>query len=366
MKILIPVINFAKAGGYRVLSELANAWVDFGHRVDFLVDHRSPPPYFPTRAGQLRFDRHGITDGHAGAATFAESGNGPSIYLGMWRGLRQIAQNYDIVLANHSLTAIPVALTHGGAARKFYYVQAYEPEYYALESGAKSRFLGWLSSLSYRLPLKQIANAPIYVGHPQIRAQQWVPPGIDARIFHRRHGEPHPDPTQPWVIGVIGRREPTKGTVFALRAFEELARRDPVIRLKVAYGNLPEGWQHERAEVVVPRNDQELADFYRSIDIMVAPGTVQLGACHYPVIEAMACRTPVVTTGYLPADATNAWLVPVADSSAIARAVEAIINAPHEERALRLDRAAQATTRFHWDRVGAEMLAIFGSEPSAR
>jgi glycosyltransferase involved in cell wall biosynthesis len=84
------------------------------------------------------------------------------------------------------------------------------------------------------------------------------------------------------------------------------------------------------------------------------------------VLEAMACGTPVVTTGYLPADPTNTWLVPVADSSAIACAVEAIISEPRGERALRLDRAAQATTRFHWDRVGAEMLAIFRSETSAR
>ncbi len=40
MKILIPMAAFGTAGGARVLSQLANAWIDAGHEVDMLV----PPP----------------------------------------------------------------------------------------------------------------------------------------------------------------------------------------------------------------------------------------------------------------------------------------------------------------------------------
>jgi glycosyltransferase involved in cell wall biosynthesis len=364
MKILIPIVAFERAGGMRVLSELASAWVDAGQDVDFLVDHRSAPPYFPTRANIRRFNARGRVDLPAHAGGFAASGNGLSVYGGMTRALGRIGRDYDVILANHSLSTIPVTLARTGAARPFYYVQAHEPEYYALEKGLRARVLEALSTLSYRLPLTQIANAPVYVGYADIRARDWIPPGIDGNVFRRRNHGPEAGPGRPWVIGTIGRREPAKGTIHALRAFEKLAQVDPDVRLRVAYGNLPEGWHHERAEIVVPRNDAELADYYRSIDVLLATATVQLGACHYPVIEAMACGTPVVTTGYLPADADNAWIVPVGDSDAIVEAIHRIRAESAPALAARMDRAVRATERFLWPRVAADMLRLFEASPA--
>ena len=161
-----------------------------------------------------------------------------------------------------------------------------------------------------------------------------------------------------WTLGVIGRREPAKGTADALAAFEQLASRWPNVHLKVAFGNLPRGWSHPRAVVVTPTNDTELAAYYRSLDVMLAPGTLQLGACHYPVIEAMASGVPVVTTGYLPADETNAWIVPVHAPESIAAAVEQIMGAEPQHLASKLDRAATAVEAFAWDAVAARFLAL--------
>ncbi len=364
MKILIPVIGFGAAGGYRVLSELANQWQSDGHLVDFLVDERSAEPYFPTQAGIRRFAKNGrvsdeITPGKGGG--FSSSGNAFSIYRGMWSALKNIGAGYDVILANHSLTAIPVALARVGAAKKFYYVQAYEPEYYALEKGKKPLVLKWLSILSYKLPLRQIANAPIYIGYHGVRAKHWIPPGVDEKIFYRRAFPPLFGPMQPWTLGVIGRREPSKGTRYVLNAFEELARIDPYVRLKVAFGNLPEGWHHDRVEVVIPRNDGELAEYYRSVDILIAPGTVQLGACHYPVLEAMACGTPVVTTGYLPADNDNSWIVPVADSTAITVAALSIKAMRPDALQRKLDAANNSISVFAWRRISKQFIELFKS-----
>jgi glycosyltransferase involved in cell wall biosynthesis len=359
MKILIPINAFGKSGGYRVLSELGSHWTAAGHDVQFLADHRSSDPYFPTRAGILWYDADGeVRAERRGAQGFAATGNGMGMYRGMHRALRRVARQYDVVLANHSLTAFPVWAAVRERSRRFYYVQAWEPEYYALERTAKARLLYALSRLSYYLPLTQIANAPIYVGHKDIRATDWIPPGLDAGLYRRRSAPPHFD-GRPMVLGVIGRREPSKGTAYVLQAFEQLAAQDPHIRLSVAFGNLPQDWSHERAHVVVPRNDQELADFYRSVDILIAPGTVQLGACHYPVLESMSCGTPVITTGYLPADAESAWIVPVADAGAIADAVQAIRKTPAPELMQRLDLAHERTLPFHWDRVASRMAALF-------
>ena len=362
MRILIPIIGFGRAGGYRVLSELANHWIALGAVVDFLVDHRSESPYFPTRGGILRFGRDGreLASSLDTKVQFGASGNAASIFLGMWRALRRLAPEYDVVLANHSLTAWPVALAsrpRGGRGARAYYIQAYEPDYFQSERGWKARVLGVLSAMSYKLPLRQVVNAPIYLRYRGIRSEDWVPPGIDDSIFTRCSTLPGMRGTV-WTLGVIGRREPAKGTADALAAFEQLASRWPNVHLKVAFGNLPRGWSHPRAVVVTPTNDTELAAYYRSLDVMLAPGTLQLGACHYPVIEAMASGVPVVTTGYLPADETNAWIVPVHAPESIAAAVEQIMGAEPQHLASKLDRAATAVEAFAWDAVAARFLAL--------
>lgn len=364
MKILIPIIGFGAAGGYRVLSELANHWLRDGHQVDFLVDERSADPYFPTQAKIFRFDKRGrSTDRHEDTRRngFSSHGNAASIYFGMWRALRKIDSGYDVVLANHSLTTFPVAFSGINGARKYYYVQAYEPEYYSLEKGRKARVLEWLSMFSYRLNLRQIANAPIYIGYRGIKANRWIPPGVDESIFHRRDTISSFDSGKPLVIGTIGRKEASKGTRYVLEAFEKLALLDPKIQLKVAYGNLPEGWRHDRAQVVVPSSDRELADYYRSVDILIAPGTVQLGACHYPVLEAMSCGTPVITTGYLPASKENSWIVPVADSDAIVSSVLEISTSSQTYILKKLDQAALEISPFFWKNVSKQFIELFES-----
>lgn len=367
MRILIPITNFGYGGGARVLSQLANAWTAAGHPTDFLVDVRSPKPYFPTNGGVHRFDRLGLVNAPpCHESTFAASGNGLSIYQGMYRALNQIGNNYDVILANHSLTAWPVRLARTENARKFYYVQAYEPEYYALESGLKSWVLRRFSEWSYGLSLHQIANAPIYVNHRSIRATNWIPPGLDLTVFQRRSGIPRfSDRETPIVIGTIGRKEATKGTIHALEAFARLRALDPRFSLRVAFGNLPDGWsQQAGVEVVVPRGDAELASYYRSVDILVAPGTVQLGACHYPVLEAMASGTPVVTTGYLPASAENSWLVAVRDSNAVADAILNIVATPAHALERRLDLAHSAVQRFSWPEVAQDFIGQFSKNAS--
>jgi glycosyltransferase involved in cell wall biosynthesis len=355
MRILIPIATFEAAGGFRVLSELANYWSAAGHTVHFLVDARSKSPYFPTVASILQYGPDGVeSDNSETTESFGKSGNARSIYARMFKALNQVGRNYDVILANHSFTALPIAFARTGKARKWYYIQAYEPEYYSFTPGWRGRVLQFISALSYRLPLAQVANAPIYVDYRGIRAKQWIPPGLDLKLFHRRDATPVFSMDRPVVLGTIGRHEPTKGTPDVLAAFELLAQRYPNVRLKVAFGNLPSGWSHPRAEVVVPKNDADLAAYYRSVDILIAAGTVQHGACHYPVLEAMASGTPVITTGYLPADETNAWLVPVHAPKQISSAVEKIMNIPATELRQRLDRAAIAIERFGWAQVASD------------
>lgn len=345
MKILIPMAAFGTAGGARVLSQLANAWIDAGHEVDMLVPRTAGHPYFPTRARILRTDIRGAVKVKAEP----EGPERPGLHnnFALRAGLARIGGRYDVVLANHNLTAWAVALASVPRHARFYYIQAYEPTF-CIDPFAPGRYA--LARLSYNLPLTQIVNAPSY---PGLEDRPVISCGIDLSVFHRREDPVRFRQDTPIVLGTIGRTEPWKGTRYVLEAFEQLHARDPRYRLRVAFGNLPEGWSHSAADVVMPRGDVELAAFYRSVDIMVA-GTYGLNdSPHYPVLEAMASGVPAVSTGYRPADESNSWLYPARDTAELVNVIAGIEHDPdlHEK----IDRARTAAEAFGWPVVAKAM-----------
>ena len=354
MKILIPIIGFGPTGGFRVLSRLATEWRRAGHSITIVSPLGTAAPYHPTEADVSWAPMWGpITV--ANTALPARRWQGARNVVSVWNGTRRLAADHDVVLANHSLTALPAYLAGARSQTRFYYIQADEAEYYR-DEGAPVKAA--LARLSYALPFRQIVNAPVYFDNPAIDADVFVPPGVDLANFSPRAHRDFAD-GESVVLGCIGRHEEAKGTRYVLEAFTQLHAADPRYRLRVAYGNLPAGWSHPAAEMVVPQNDSELADFYRSVDILVAPGTIQHGAPHYPVMEAMACATPVVTTGYMPAAPDNCWLVANRDATAIAVACRDIV--ADAGYGVRVARAQQAMLAFDWPAVAAKMLAIFAA-----
>src|SRR5487761_263137 len=344
-RILIPIIGFGKGGGYRVLSQLASYWHRAGCQVDFLVHEALSKPYFPTAGGVLRIGSDGSVrrDGNESREhSNAQSPRAFEIYRRLFAALRKVGAGYDAIVANHSLTTYPLFFASCGAAKKVYYIQAYEPEYFATGRGVKYIVLEWLSRQSYRLPLLQIANAAVYLNYREIKARSWAPPGIDRSVFFRRTDIPRFRTGQVLTIGTIGRTEPSKGTAMVERAFEALAASDPNVHLKMAFGASDSNWRHDRAEIVRPGGDAELAEFYRSVDVLVAVPNQQFGGYHYPVLEAMSCGTPVISTGHLPATADCAWLVGPNDASAIIHALRVIADTGEREFIEKLDRAEKA------------------------
>lgn len=354
MRILIPTLGFGRTGGFRVLSQLANHWQMAGADVRFLVPAGSDAPYFPTTVPILQTSLGGRLSRPGERTVGPARLIGVHAVIALRAGLATLAGSSDIVLANHSLTAWSVAFAPSGGARRFYYVQAYEPEYFRMER-QPAKWL--LSRLSYALPLSQIVNSPTYVHDGPVRPIAMIPPGLDLALYAAKPRPRDFGDGEPIWIGCIGRREPQKGTPYVLAAFEALHASDPRYRLRVAYGNLPAGYQHPAMEIVVPRNDAELADFYRGIDILIAAGTVQHGAPHYPVMEAMACATPVVTTGYLPAEPDNSWIVANRSADAIVEAVQSLVVDP--ETPARVAAASRAIAAFGWPAIAGRMLDLF-------
>lgn len=357
MNILIPVLGLTPAGGNRVLSKLATEWQKLGHRVTFLSPEGGGKPYFPTDAEVVWFNANAeIVD----EPDFSARSLGNfKFFLAMRRAILTIEKGYDVVLLNHSLSVWP-AIAAGVRWKCFYYIQLYEPEvFFTLPSVRMKILTAFLWATYYAIPKEKcFVNSPIYVGYKNIRtAAPVIPPGMDLDLYWKKPFEGFPSKL---TIGIIGRKDIWKGTAQAVDSVKELISRGLDVQLKVAYGHhLPESklkGLEGRIEVVVPKNDKELADFYRSVDIMFALATIQLGAPHYPVIESMASGTPVVTTGYFPGDANTTFLVPLNDPKSVADCVEKMVAEDVSVISHTMDLAREKVLDLSWENVSSKMI----------
>ena len=222
MKILIPVINFGKSGGYRVLSKFADELVQLGHNVAFISPETSAQPYYPTNAKILWIDKKGnISENSDNKPILKESGF--SIFLNLTKGLRKLPKDsYDVIIANHSLTAFAIKIA-GLQHKSIYYVQAYEAELLMLLGGLKNHLLSHLYSLSYKMNLFTIVNAGIYLDYKKLKASRVLYPGVDFTLFYPSLEKPFNK--NKIIIGTIGRMENFKGTRFIVDAFKELKKK---------------------------------------------------------------------------------------------------------------------------------------------
>ncbi|MGR3592233.1 MAG: glycosyltransferase family 4 protein [Limimaricola soesokkakensis] len=349
MRILIPVLGFDAHGGYRVLSELANAWIRLGHDCTFLAPATSPEPYFPTTAPILRSDKRGRFERAVGPRRASGLDNLASLAA----GLNRIGEDYDVIFANHSLTAWPVRWCRAGQARKFYYVQAYEPGYYPLH---KKPLKHAMARLSYFFDLTQISNSGAYSG-AGLKPKEIIPPGIDLSIFTPK-ADPGSFGAKDYVaLGTIGRTEPHKGTTTALAAYRKLRHEGRALRMNVAFGNVEPAPDLAVTQI---RGDAALAAYYRSLDVLIVSCTGQHGAPHYPLIEAMASGTPVVHTGYFPGNAANSWPATDASAEAVAAAIRQVLDATPQERRTRTAAAREMISEtLGWEAVASSFLKHF-------
>ena len=367
LSVLIPVLEFGRGGGYRVLSKLADEWIERGAKVAFLAPAGSGLPYYPTKAsiywiGTRESDSEYSARDHRWIRAYRQARKFWRLLRDLSRGIDSVPGSWDVVLANHSLTAWPVALCRRQAT-KIYYIQGYEPEFYELKTGFRNTVLKWISLISYVLPLQRIVNAPVYLRYRRCRADRWIPPGIDLELFYPAKIVDRPQ--APWthgglVVGCIGRPEREKGTREAIEAYREFVKAEPGLHtLRLANFGVPHQWIGDipGLESVFPSSDEELAAYYRSLDVVLALCTIQRGAHHYPVLESMASGVGVITTGYAPATKKNAWIV--GDRPEHAAAALSEFGRYSKQTAQRIDLAIETAAAYRWSKVADDFLNAF-------
>jgi glycosyltransferase involved in cell wall biosynthesis len=348
MKILIPVLSLGKSGGIKVLTNLANYWTAMGIQVTILVTDQLNTPYYPVKCHLKYINGKGeVLDKNFGKKTSSFS----KLYA-MYIYLKKNSHNYDVVLANYNLTAYPVAF--GSSTENFYYIQAYEPEFYnEMKNYIKKYISVFLAWFSYFLPLTKIVNSNMYVRHRNIFTNYVVYPGIDLNVYYPKL-RGYKDNNEKFIVGCIGREELWKGSNDVAEAIKILhAEGYSNIELVVAFNKVP----YENHKLVHPHGDSNLSDFYRSLDIIITPGHIQLDAIHYPVIEAMATCTPLITTGYYPSNQENCFIVDVHNPLDIADKIKYIIS--NYDVAIKKSKLClKEIEQFSWERISVQFSEI--------
>jgi glycosyltransferase involved in cell wall biosynthesis len=331
IRVSIPLAGFNLSGGVKSLVAVANALAARGHAVRILAPDYAATPPAPLHARvRVRVLRTG--------PRWLPAPIHKLIHLARL-GLTATA-GADVCLANYFTTAY-VALAskwlRGDRAVLAYNVRGYEPLSHGLnaDASAPSRLVrAALAWLSYRLPLRKICTTEWLRDQIGDRSAYVVGHGIDLGVFEP--GPPRPL-TNRVVVGTIGRLGEAKGYPDFLRAVDQLPAGLP-IEIRVAAPDpvsLPDRFP-ARAEQ--PRPEREMAEFYRGCDLFVFSSRGE--GFGLPALESMAVGCPVLTTDsggvrQFATDGQNCAMVPPANPSALARALEALVLDPSRRAALR-------------------------------
>lgn len=250
----------------------------------------------------------------------------------------------DVVVATWWETAEWVANLSEAKGAKAYFIQHHEVFGYV----SKDRV-----AATYSLPLHKITISNWLVELMRTRYSDsnvsFVPNSVDTKQFGAPPRGKQPTPT----VGMLYSITPWKGCDVSLKAFSLAAQKIPNLRL-VAFGasspspNLP---LPAGTEYACKLSQNTLKDVYAKCDAWLFGS--RLEGFGLPILEAMACRTPVIGT---PAGAAPELLsdgagilVKPEDSEDMARAIERICQLPDTEWQAMSDAAYAKATGYTWE-----------------
>jgi glycosyltransferase involved in cell wall biosynthesis len=348
MRITLVLPAFNLSGGIRVFAIYADRLRRRGHEVLAVAPRESAPTFaqavrsflrgrgWPTAPGKLpsHFDglavEHRLLD-HPGPVTDADLPDADVVIGGWWETVRWVA---DLSPAK-------------GA--KVHFVQGYEV------------FAGDPEEVDavYRLPLPKIVVSAWLrdlmrnkFGREPVAL---IPNSVETDKFHAPPRGKQARPT----VGLVYNTMRIKGCDISIKAYELAAREVPDLQL-VSMSELPVSDQlplPKTAVFICRARDQALRETYARCDAWLS-GTREEGF-GLPILEAMACRTPVIAT---PAGAApellgkgGGILVPPEDPGAMARAIEQVCSLPDAEWRALSDAALATATSFSWDDATGQM-----------
>lgn len=339
LKITFVLPELSRAGGIRVISIYAHGLKERGHDVAVVIAPARRPVSLRSRLKSLLRPSQSkqTSDNH-----YFEAGDIPITFVPSERGLDDAnIRDADIVVATWWETAGPVARLAPSKGAKVYYMQDYGAPGQEFEKLRPTWRLAFqfitLAGQLATLIRQENGGAPVAV----------VPCTVDTSIFNAPERGKQDQPT----IGLLYRSMPSKGWALASRAFEIARQSCPNLQLNVvSYEDAPEDMP-PGATFYHRVSDEKLRSIYAECDAWLFPSSME--GFGLPIVEAMACRTPVISTpvGAAPELLAegNGVLVPHSDPEAMARAIIDIVNLDNSAWKRLSEAAYHRVQGYSWD-----------------
>ena len=315
---VLPPVNLS--GGIRVAAIYSRLLSAFGHQVVAV----SPPRHSSWRErllNPLRSARSAV-----GAKSHFDDFGLDHRVLDRPRAVKDSdVPDADVVIATWWETAEWVATLSPKKGTKIYFVQHHE-------------VFDWLpvqrSTATYRMPLHKVVVADWL---RQVMARDYDDTDVDlvsnsvdhTQFFALERGK-RDRPT----IGFLYSKAQFKGVDLTLQAIVRLRQVFPTLRV-ISFGDqAPRRHELGNVEFHLAPEQSALRNLYAACDVWMTASRSE--GFNLPAMEAMACRTPVVSTrtgwpAEAIADGINGWCVDIHDVDGLAQAAQRVLSLSDED-----------------------------------
>ncbi|MEG4278980.1 glycosyltransferase family 4 protein [Microcoleus sp. MON1_C1] len=343
MKITFVLPTLSLTGGIRVISIFAELLRKRGHSV-FVISLPHPQPSMRQQVKSLLRGRGWISPPENEPSFFDNLGVEHKI-IDRYRPVEdKDVPDADVVVATWWETAEWVAKLSPSKGAKAYFIQHHEIFDYLPQGRVEATWMLPMHKITISEWLVELARTKY--GDRQVSL---APPTVDTKQFYACPRNKQSVPT----VGLMYSTVYWKGTDIALKAFSLAAEKIPNLRL-VAFGTEAPSSElplPANAEYVIQPDQDKIKDYYSKCDAwLLASRSEGFGL---PIIEAMACRTPVIST---PAGAApeilsggTGILVRPEDPQEMAKAIESICQLRNSKWQALSEAAYAKVNNYTWE-----------------
>ncbi|MEG4403405.1 glycosyltransferase family 4 protein [Microcoleus sp. MON2_D5] len=343
MKITFVLPTLSLTGGIRVISIFAELLRKRGHSV-FVISLPHPQPSMRQQVKSLLRGRGWISPPENEPSFFDNLGVEHKI-IDRYRPVEdKDVPDADVVVATWWETAEWVAKLSPSKGAKAYFIQHHEIFDYLPQGRVEATWMLPMHKITISEWLVELARTKY--GDRQVSL---APPTVDTKQFYACPRNKQSVPT----VGLMYSTVYWKGTDIALKAFSLAAEKIPNLRL-VAFGTEAPSSElplPANAEYVIQPAQDKIKDYYSKCDAwLLASRSEGFGL---PIIEAMACRTPVIST---PAGAApeilsggTGILVRPEDPQEMAKAIEFICQLRNSKWQAMSEAAYAKVNNYTWE-----------------